>query len=111
MYCVTGNRDYIFSPSRQNVTFQNGQTSVQVSYRIIDDSIVEDNEKFILSIDPSSLPSSVSLGSPSQATVTIQDDDSKWCCIISQYFINIVNHHVVYLLLINHISKFNMHIW
>ena len=43
-----------------------------------DDNIFEDNEDFMLTIDPTSLPpTGVSVGSPDQATVTIVDNDSK----------------------------------
>ena len=43
---------------------------------IYNDSIPEYNEYFYLTIN-SSLPNGVALGTPSQATVTIMDDDGK----------------------------------
>ena len=52
-------------------------TSVRVHYTIKDDNIVEDDETFSLIIDPSSLPRSVSIGNPGEATVTIVDDDRE----------------------------------
>ena len=38
---------------------------------------MEGDENFYLIIDPSSLPSGVSVSNPGQATVTIVDDDGK----------------------------------
>ncbi|XP_065915711.1 extracellular matrix protein 3-like [Dysidea avara] len=55
-----------------NVTFPAGVTSVSFSFPIINDNILEDDENFILTIDPSSAPDDVNGG---QATVTIVDDD------------------------------------
>ena len=43
------------------------------------DDVVEGNENFFLSIDQSSLPDNVTVGNDSQATVTIFDDDCKFC--------------------------------
>ena len=44
---------------------------------INDDAIIENNENFALTIDPSSLPTGVIVGSPDQAIVTIVDNDGK----------------------------------
>ena len=54
-------------------------TSVPFDIPINNDDIVEGNEIFMLTIDPTSLPTdvSVTVGSPDQATVTIVDDDGK----------------------------------
>ena len=54
-------------------------TSVPFNVSINDDMIFEGNEDFMLTIDPASLPTdvSVTVGSPDQATVTIVDDDGK----------------------------------
>ena len=41
---------------------------------INDDAIIENNENFTLTIDPSSLPTGVTVGNP-QAIVTIIDND------------------------------------
>ena len=51
--------------------------NVMFDIRINDDTIMEDNENFILTIDPSSLPTRVTVGSPDQAIVTIMDNDGK----------------------------------
>ena len=44
---------------------------------IINDSILEGNEDFILVIDQASLPNHIIRGIPGLATVTIVDDDSE----------------------------------
>ena len=48
-----------------------------------DDDILEGDETFMLTIDPS-LPTGVKLGTPSEATVTITNDD---CELIQIYMI------------------------
>ena len=42
---------------------------------INDDAIIENNENFILTIDQSSLPTGINVGSSDQATVIIVDND------------------------------------
>ena len=50
---------------------------VPFNISITDDMILEGNETFMLTIDPSSLPSDISVGDPGEATVTIVDNDCK----------------------------------
>ena len=52
-------------------------TLIVFNVSINDDSIVEDDEYFTLSINPSLLPSNVIIGSSVNVTMTIIDDDSK----------------------------------
>ena len=59
------------------VTFPAGETSASFDIPINDDGIYEGNEDFMLTIDPSSLPTGGTVGNPGQATVTIVDDDRK----------------------------------
>ena len=59
------------------VTFPAGTTMVPFNVSITDDCILEGNENFTLDINPSSLPTGVTVGNPDQATVTIVDDDRK----------------------------------
>ena len=59
------------------VTFPAGTTRVPFNVSINNDDILEDNEDFMLTINPSSVPTGVTVGSPDQATVTIVDDDRK----------------------------------
>ena len=79
--CITydillGNADYNSGP--YNVTFPAGVTSVSFDVTIIDDNILELNEQFDLTIISSSLPNGFTVDNPSQATVTIIDDDSEY---------------------------------
>jgi len=59
------------------VTFPAGVTNVTFDVPITDDSILESSENFMLAIDQPSLPTGVSPGDPSKATVTIVDNDRK----------------------------------
>ena len=59
------------------VTFTAGVTSVPFDVPIIDDAVLEDNEKFNLVIVPRSLPKRVTRNSPGKATVIIMDDYSS----------------------------------
>jgi len=87
--------DYTSGP--YPVTFPAGVTSVTFDVPITDDSILEGNENFILTIDQSSLPTGVIRGDPDETTVTIVDDDSKqflqYMCTYQK--INVLNfvHH------------------
>ena len=67
--------DYTSGP--YTVTFPAGQTTTTFDVPINDDNILEGNENFMLTISPSSLPINVVVGDPSQATVTILDNDRK----------------------------------
>ena len=52
-------------------------TRVSFAVVVTNDNVLEGDEKFNLLIDPSSLPTSVTVSNPTQATVTIYDDDGK----------------------------------
>ena len=68
--------DYRSGP--YTVIFPAGSTSASLYINITDDNIVENNENFVLYIDPLTLPFGtyiISYGS--QITVTIYDNDSK----------------------------------
>jgi len=73
-YCA-GNSDYVSGP--YNFTIASGLTNITFNVSIINDNILEENEIFHLTIDPSSLPEDVHVGSPVLVTVTIVDDDCK----------------------------------
>ena len=66
--------DYTSGP--YTVTIPAGVTTATFSVPITDDMILEGDEDFMLTIDPS-LPDGVMLGTPSEATVTIVDDDCE----------------------------------
>ena len=68
-----GKVDYHSGP--YSVTFSVGQTRFLLNVTIENDSILENNETFILSINSSALPENVNVGNPAQATVIIKDDD------------------------------------
>ena len=59
------------------VTFSAEETNVEFNVIINNDNILESNENFTLTINPSSLPSGFTVGDPGQTTVTILNDDSK----------------------------------
>ena len=67
--------DYTSGP--YPVLFRAGETSVTFDVPITDDRILEGNENFMLTIDQPSLPTGINHGDPSEATVTIVDDDRK----------------------------------
>ena len=67
----TGGEDYDSGP--YTVTFPAGTTTVPFDVSITDDSVVEGNEDFTVTIDESSLPTGVTRGSPGSATVNIVD--------------------------------------
>ena len=64
--------------SYQLVLFPGGAVSTTFDIYIVDDVIVENSERFIVSIDPFTLPFGVVLGEITYAEVEIIDDDSKW---------------------------------
>ena len=76
MEYVGGGVDYDSGPYA--VQFDVGETNASFIVVIGNDHSKEDNETFNLNISTSSLPSSVTVGDPSQTTVTIVNDDGKY---------------------------------
>ena len=74
-YSIIGGVDYVSGP--YTVKFPAGVTKGSFNVDIIDDGILENNETFELSINSSTLPSSVNINNPSKLTVTIVDNDGK----------------------------------
>ena len=70
-----GGIDYSSGP--YVVTFPTGVTRVAFVVLISNDNVLEGDEKFSLVIDPSPLPTGVTVSNPVQAAVTIHDDDGK----------------------------------
>ena len=68
--------DYDSGP--YNITFPAGTTSVPFNISITDDNILEDEEKILLTVDLSSLPSNITASDPYEAIVTIVDKDGKF---------------------------------
>ena len=60
------------------VTFTAGTTEASFNVSLTDDYIFERNEKFMITIDPSSLPSNITAGDPDRVTVTIVDNDGEY---------------------------------
>ena len=71
-----GSSDYDLSIP-YNVTIPAGQTTFSIEIGIANDSVLEQNEEFDLTIISKSLPKGFKLGNHSRTTVTIVDDDSK----------------------------------
>ena len=69
--------DIDYNTGPYSVTFHSGATRALCVVAINDDNEVEGTEDFTLSIDPSSLPSNLTIGDPGQATVTIRDNDGE----------------------------------
>ena len=67
--------DYNSGP--YTVIFPARTTTASFNVPINNDMISEGDEDFKLNIDEASLPGSVRLGTPDEATVIIMDDDSK----------------------------------
>ena len=74
---IGSNTDYESGP--YIITFVVGATAVSFSISITDDDILEGNETFYLTIDPSSLrdDTNVDVGNIFQVTVIIVEDDCK----------------------------------
>ena len=69
--------DYTSGP--YTVTFPAGQTTATFDVPINDDDIFEIDENFILTINPSLLPTRIiTVGNSGQAIVTIVDNDRKF---------------------------------
>ena len=62
---------------QDHTTLSSGDIGASFNISVTDDNVLETNEQFLLSIDPSSLPDGVTVGSISNATVTIVDINSK----------------------------------
>ena len=75
-YDVTGGDDYVRGP--YTVTFPAGVVESSFNVDIIDDTILERNETFELSINSSTLPNRVRANDPSKVIVTIMDNDGKF---------------------------------
>ena len=72
---VTGGDDYMVGPYA--ITFSPGSTNASFDVAIINDSVLESDENFTLTINPSLLPSRVTVGASNSGRVTIMDDEGK----------------------------------
>ena len=64
-----------FAPAPYTVDFPAGDTQATLRIAIVDDNVPEESEAFNVTIVALNLPAGVSVGTPSEATVTIRDDD------------------------------------
>ena len=71
----TGGEDYI--SGLYNVTFPAGEITSSFVVSIINDNVLESDEQFDITIDTTSLPDGITVGSTGSSTVTIMDDDGK----------------------------------
>ena len=78
MEYVGGGVDYNSGP--YTVQFNIGITRASFTVPVINDNILETNERFNLNINGSTLPESVVVGDLGQTTVTIVANDSKCAC-------------------------------
>ena len=60
-----------------NITFPAGVINVSLNVAVINDTVLETNETFNLTIVGDSLPPNVTLGENDQTTVTIVNDDGS----------------------------------
>lgn len=72
---ITGDVDYHSGP--YTITFPVNWTQFLLNVTTVNDSTLENNETFTLTINSSSLPINVKPGRFMQATVTIEDDDGN----------------------------------
>jgi len=86
---TTGGGDYTAGP--YNVTFPAGQINVSLDITINNDNILEGNETFTIEIDSPSLPTGVTVGGTSQATVVIDNDDCKLICAFLVHLVQMLN--------------------
>ncbi|RNC85300.1 MAG: YHYH protein [Balneola sp.] len=66
-----------FSELSGSVSIPENESSASFQLEIIDDDEVENSESLTITLDEANLPDSVSLGSESEITITIQDNDEE----------------------------------
>ena len=106
---VTLGEDYSSGP--YYITVVAGMTHLSFNVSILDDKILEEDENFVLTIDPSSLPCRVTTGNHNQATVTIPEDECKGLIFITIYssYIILINP-AVYLRMYTYVANFSISI-
>jgi len=66
-----------YNPGPYNVMLSSGNVRISFNISIEDDTILETSEEFLLSIDPLSLPDGITVGSESNTTVIIVDNNGE----------------------------------
>ena len=95
---IEENGDYT-SDTPVQVLFPGGTTRATFKVQMTDNVVLEDEESFIVSINPDSLPYGVALGQNRSAEFVIEDDDGMYnYSLLSEYIIktNSNVHLVVY---------------
>ena len=69
-------KDYVSGP--YHVSILAGQLEGLFTITVYNDDVKEENEYFTINIDQSALPCHVTVDNPSEAMVTIKDDDCKY---------------------------------
>ncbi len=72
---TTASQHADFTGGPYTVNFPAGDTTAPLTIAIVDDNVPEESEAFGVTIVALGLPAGVSVGTPSEATVTIRDDD------------------------------------
>ena len=80
IYIALTGEDVDYNSGPYTITFAAGTTNTSFTILITDDNILEGNETFYLTINPSSLrdDTNVDVGNLFQITVIIVEDDCKW---------------------------------
>ena len=74
--------DKDYAPGPYHVSILAGQLEGLFTITVHNDDVKEKNEYFTVNIDQSSLPCHVTVDNPSEAMVTIKDDDCKYICVV-----------------------------
>ena len=72
-----------YTPGPYSVNFYPNQTHALLNIEIFNNSVLEDNKMFNLTINSFSLPFNINASNPDWATVIIEDDDGN--CVILNY--------------------------
>ena len=100
----------------QPVIFTSGDTSKQLTVRILDDNIVEADEVLSLSLTTGA-GSPLAVGTPGTALITINDDDGMYRCIYFNCVLIYLDHasipHIYSVSVYRRIINFGMlsHAW
>ena len=76
--CLVASSESDYLHRVYTLTFPANVTLQAVDIPICDDSVLEENETFSLTIVSNSHPNNVTNGSPDQVNITIIDNDGKW---------------------------------
>ena len=79
------------------VTFLAGSTTALFDVSIVNDNVLESDENFTLTVNSSSISDTrVTVGSPSDSTITIMDDEGKWIIKVIFSFNSLHPYEITY---------------